>query len=394
MFVNFIPRKASRFITTKWHRIPLVDRWILGEILPPFYFAISAFTVVSLSVGVMFDLIRKIVESGLSLTFAIQIILLKLPSFLVLSFPMAVLLGTLLGYSKLSSNSEIKALRSIGISTRRIIAAALALGILMTCMTFIFNDLIVPNANRRAEITLRRGLGVSMHSDYANDVMYSRYGEIKDTESQRSWRGMTQLFYAKSFKNRLMKDVTVLDFSRAGYKQMLTAKQGSWNQSNGSWDFQDGNILTVASDGSLTSVDFENYIYPLDSGPEKIARLPKDANNMTLLDAFKAKKLYSDSGNIKEYRRIQVRIQEKFTLPMACIVFSLIGSTLACKSNTRTTQSQGFGLSIILIFFYYILSFVFSSLGVSGTLSPFVAAWSPVFISLSVGVYLLGKAGD
>jgi len=69
-------------------------------------FAISAFTVISLSVGVMFDLIRKIVEYGLPILQALQALIYSLPSFLVLSFPMAVLLSTLLSYGKLSAQWE------------------------------------------------------------------------------------------------------------------------------------------------------------------------------------------------------------------------------------------------------------------------------------------------
>ena len=76
--------------------IPIIDRWLFGQLVPPLIFAVSAFTVVSLSVGVMFDLIRKIVEFGLPITLAVQVMFLKLPGFLVLSFPMSVLLSTLL----------------------------------------------------------------------------------------------------------------------------------------------------------------------------------------------------------------------------------------------------------------------------------------------------------
>ena len=89
---------------------------------------------------------------------------------------------------------------------------------------------------------------------------------------------------------------------------------------------------------------------------------------------------------------MSVRIHEKFTLPCACLAFGLIGSSLGSKSNLRSSKSQGFGLSVILILFYYVLSFVFSSLGVKGAFTPFLSAWLPVFISLSVGLYLLKKA--
>ncbi|MFZ9464169.1 MAG: LptF/LptG family permease, partial [Vulcanococcus sp.] len=51
-----------------------------------------------------------------------------------------------------------------------------------------------------------------------------------------------------------------------------------------------------------------------------------------------------------------------------------------------------FGISVLLIFGYYLMSFIFSSLGIKGTLSPFLAAWSPVLIGLAAGLYLLRKA--
>ena len=77
-------------------RIPLLDRWLLGELIGPLLFAVAAFTVVSLSLGVMFELVRKIVESGLPVLIAIQVLLQRLPSFLVISCPMATLMATLL----------------------------------------------------------------------------------------------------------------------------------------------------------------------------------------------------------------------------------------------------------------------------------------------------------
>ena len=140
-------------------RIPLLDRWLLGELIGPLLFAVAAFTVVSLSLGVMFELVRKIVESGLPVLIAIQVLLQRLPSFLVISFPMATLMATLLAYSRLSANSELTALRSVGVTATRMIVPAMVLALLMTSLTFVFNDVVVPRANRAAEVTLRRALG-------------------------------------------------------------------------------------------------------------------------------------------------------------------------------------------------------------------------------------------
>ena len=97
-------------------------------------------------------------------------------------------------------------------------------------------------------------------------------------------------------------------------------------------------------------------------GPLELAKVPKDATEMTLKQALEAEKIYKKTGNIKEIRRIQVRIQEKFTLPFACLVFGLIGSSLGSKSNLRSSKSQGFGLSVILILIYYVISVSYTHL--------------------------------
>jgi lipopolysaccharide export system permease protein len=372
-------------------QIPLLDRWLLGELISPLLFAVAAFTVVSLSVGVMFELVRQIVESGLPVLIAVQVLLQRLPSFLVISFPMATLMATLLAYSRLSANSELTALRSVGVTATRMIIPALVLALVMSGLTFVFNDVVVPRSNRSAEITLRRALGKAIATEKGDNIVYSRFGRVEQPDGT-SGKGLLQLFYASKFRDGTMTDVTVLDFSRVGFTQMLVAESAEWNEREAKWEFLDGQILTLTPSGSTTSADFDRYLYPLSAAPIRIAKLPKDANNMTVAEALQAEQLLQQAGDIKEARRLQVRIQEKFTLPMACLVFGLIGASLGAKPNNRTSRSQGFGISVVLILVYYVLSFSFSSLGVKGTLPPLLAAWSPVLISFAGGGFLLRQA--
>ena len=389
-------KKFIRQVTSPWKSIPLMDRWLIAQILPPMLFAISAFTVISLSVGVMFDLIRKIVEFGLPLFLAIKVLFYSLPSFLVLSFPMAVLLSTLLAYGKLSANSELLALKSLGIKTSRIIAPAIAVSIFMTGLTFYFNDNLVPASNKLAESTLRAGIGSSFSSEKGKDnIMFSRYGSKIDSATNKPTKTnqfLTHIFYASLFENNIMQEVTVLDFSRQDIQQILKAKSAVFDKKNSSWIFTNGSIVSIDQGGQTTNIQFEKYRYPFIEGPLDLARIPKDATEMSLKQALEAERIYKETGNLKEIRRIQVRIQEKFTLPCACLVFGLIGSSLGSKSNLRSSKSQGFGLSVILILIYYVMSFVFSSLGVKGLFSPIIATWLPVLISMSVGIYFLRKS--
>jgi len=390
--------KTINKLVTPWYAIPLIDRWLLGQIIPPMLFAISAFTVISLSVGVMFDLIRKVVEYGLPLFLALKVLFFSLPSFLVLSFPMAVLLSTLLAYGKLSSNSELLALKSLGIKTSRIISPAIALSIFMTGLTFYFNDNLVPKSNKLAETTLRAGIGGSFVEEKAKEnIMFSRYGSRISASTKKPTRSnskLTHIFYAQWYENKIMKNVTVLDFSREDFQKILKANSARFNKKNSSWIFSEGSIVSIDPNGQTTNIQFKEYIYPFIEGPIELAKVPKDANDMTLKEALKAEKIYKNTGNLKEIRRIQVRIQEKFTLPCACLVFGLIGSSLGSKSNLRSSKSQGFGLSVILILIYYVMSFVFSSFGVKGLLSPIFAAWLPVLISLGSGAYFLRQSSS
>ena len=394
---SFVKRTVNR-ITLLWQVIPLIDRWLIGQLLPPMFFAISVFTVISLSVGVMFDLIRKIVEYGLPVFLAIKVLFYSLPSFLVLSFPMSVLLTTLLTYGKLSSNSELLALRSLGINNYRIVAPAIALSIFMTGMTFYFNDNLVPSANRLADITLRSGIGSSFSDNKRkNNIIFTRKGSRIDSDTNKPTKTntyLTHIFYASKFENNIMHAVTVFDLSRQNIRQILTAKNAIFDKDSSSWIFAEGSLISINTEGQTSNIQFQKYIYPFVEGPLDIAKVPKDAAEMSLKQSLEAEKIYKEIGNARELRKIQVRIQEKFTLPCACLVFGLIGCSLGTKLNIRSSKSQGFGLSVILILIYYVMSFLFSSFGVKGVITPIIATWSPVVISLSGGAYLLRKSNQ
>ena len=381
-----------RWMQRQWRRVPLLDRWLVGELVGPLLFGIAAFTAVSLSVGVVFELVRRVAESGLPLWAAVQVLIMNLPAFMVLAFPMATLMATLLAYSRLSGNSELTALRSVGVSTLRMVVPALTLALLMSLITFMFNDVIVPRANIAAANTLNRALGQAIATETADDTLYSRFGDLSAPNGEVG-QGLAQLFYARRFEDGQMKDVTVIDFSRIGQRQMLMARTGTWNPTAGMWEFRDGRLVSVdEAGGQTTSAQFDRYLYPLGQGPEDVAKLPTDANQMTVAQARRAERLLSEANNIKEARRLRVRIQEKFAFPAICLVFGLLGSSLGVRPNSRTSRSQGFGISVLLIFGYYLMSFIFSSLGVKGTLWPGVSAWMPVLIGLAAGGWLLRQA--
>lgn len=376
-----------------WSRLPLLDRWLLNELIGPLIFGVAAFTAVSLSVGAVFELVRRVAESGLPLDVAVQVLLLELPSFLVLSFPMATLMATLLSYGKLSGNSELTALRSVGVPTWRMVMPALALAMLMTLLTFSFNEAVVPRTMFEAKATLNRAIGRAVAGEQKENVMYSKFGRIQYPDGSER-RGLTHLFYAQRFDKGIMEDVTLLDLSRANQRVLLRSARARWSEAEAQWEFLDGQVFVVPSDQNSpsTSADFQRYLYPLGAEPLQAAQLPRDSNSLTIGQARTAERLLRESGDVQAARKMSVRIQEKFAFPAVCLVFGLMGSSLGAKPQSRHSRSQGFGLTVLLIFGYYVLAFTFSSLGVKGTLPPLVTAWLPVLIGLGVGGFLLRQS--
>ena len=160
---------------------------------------------------------------------------------------------------------------------------------------------------------------------------------------------LNQIFFSRIVEDNVMKNVTLIDFSVLGYKQILSADQGIFDRDKSAWIFSNGKVITLDESGKTTTIGFKKYLYPLGDGPLRVSEIPDDANKMTLMQALKAKKLYEETGDAKEARKMSVRIQEKFTLPCACLVFGLIGSSLGSKQNLRTVSYTHLTLPTTLV---------------------------------------------
>ena len=382
----------DRLKRATWMRLDLLDRWLLKELLGPLLFFIALFTLLLLTGGVMFELVRQMVDKNLPITIAVQVLLFSIPRWLALSVPIGTLMASLFVFTRLSANNELTALRSLGITTKRMISAALSLSMAMTLFSFILNDVVVPRSERHAEVILKRGLGKAVASEKGSNIIFSRFGVKIKPDGDKDRDALLQLFYARNFEDGEMLQVKVLDFTKPGLSQMLIAERATWNEAQASWDFLNGQVLTLAANGSSTKANFDRYVYPLGSGPLRLASIEKDAVNMTVAEAFQTLRLYEEAGSIKDARKMRVRIQEKFTVPMACLVFGLFGATLGAQPSYRSSRSFSFVLTLGIIAVYYVIGFSFSSLGVKGTLSPILAAWLPVMLFLGAGGLLLKQA--
>ncbi len=362
-------------------RLSLLDRYIASELFTPFLFGICAFSAVGLAIGSVFNLVQRVAESGLPLAIALQVFLLQAPNFVVLSLPMSMLLTTLIVYSRLSGDSEIVALRGCGVSLYRLVLPAITLSFIVTGITFFFNESLVPTTNYQASVVLNHALKQDK-PDQEKNIFYREF-----TSEQ-----LSQIFYARRFNDERMQDLMVLNFSLQGLSRIVTAKAAVWNSAQENWNFFNGTVYTVGPDGSYQNVSkFERRQLSLSRIPLDLATQSRKSEEMNITEAQQYLKLLEQSGDQRKIRQLRLRIQEKYALPFVCIVFGLVGASLGTKPQ-RTSSTTGFGISVVIIFGYYLLSFICSSLGEAGVLSPLVAAWLPTALGLATGGALLFRA--
>ncbi|MGF1496440.1 MAG: LptF/LptG family permease [Elainellaceae cyanobacterium] len=375
-----------------WLPTPSVmDRYIATELLFPFLFGVGAFSSLGISVGALFDLIRRVSEYGLPLSSAIEILLLRLPEFVSYSFPMAVLLATLMTYSRLSSDSELVALKGCGVSVYRMVIPALVLSLLVTGIMFTFNELIVPIANYRASTTLETALGGERWPSFQEEnILYQEYQEIKGDGRDEV---LTRLFYARRFDGQQMYGLTVLDFTQERLNQIISAKSAVWNYADQQWDFFDGTIYLVSSDGSYSNIlRFDQQKVQIPRTPLDIASSERqDPDEMNLAESWERVRLLKQRGSRTRLRRLLVRIHEKYALPFACLVFGLAGAALGSKLR-RTGRGMSFAISILIIFGYYLFYSICSALAHAEILSPLLGAWLPNLFGCVVAGFLLIRA--
>ena len=372
----------SRYVL-RCDRLSLIDRYITAEIVAPFLFSVGLFSTLGVAIGTLSDLVNKVFEFNLPLQTAVQVFLLKVPEFTAYALPISLLLATLMAYGRLSSDSEITAFRSCGISIYRLIVPAIALSVATTGITFMFNEFVVPTANYQATL-LQAAFIPQEDAVSSQDILYPEY-DVPGAPGHR----LKLLFYAAEFDGTDMKDLTVLIWSEQKLEQIVTARWARWNSVQQSWDFFDGMIYQITSDGSFNKLlPFNKRQISFSKAPFDLARQYRDPYEMNIAQAWKYTKLLRLSGDQKKLLMFQVRIQQKIAFPFVCLIFGLLGAVLGLRPQ-QTGKAKSFGLCIAVVFAYYLLSFLIGSVGIVGLLSPFMAAWLPNFIGFGVGGWLL-----
>jgi lipopolysaccharide export system permease protein len=368
--------------------LSVMDRYILTELIMPFLFGVVAFSSIGVAIGVLFDLVRRITESGLPLGIAAQIFVLKLPYFVSLALPLSMMLACLMVYGRLAGDSELIALRSCGVSIYRLILPALMMSLVLTGLTFLFNEAVVPAANRQASQMMSRALNQKEPTFREKNIVYQEFRN-QTLPNGETDRVLSRMFYARQFDGKKMNGLTILDFSQTGLNQIIVAESALWNTADKTWDFNNGTIYVIAPDGSYRNiVRFDNQRLQLPRTPLDIAETNLDPMEMNIAEIRQYLALVGQTGDDKQIKRLKLRIDQKIAFPFACLMFGLVGSALGTRPQ-RTTRAAGFGLSLVLIVSYHLFVGICEAFYGFGILSSGLAGWMPVLTGLVAGLLIL-----
>ena len=359
--------------------IKILDRYLFRELIEPFLFGLGAFTAILSASMIMFELVRAVVLKGMPIMIALQLFAYKLPAVVVYIFPMAMLLGALLAFSRLSHDSEIIAFQSSGLSLYRLIIPVLFLGLLVSFTNLAFQEVVVPKANKTA-----KNLLITTTTKQPPKLQKNVF--IPEME-----RGvLKRIFYADTLSGATMKDVIVQEFSEGRLAQIMTAKEAQWLINKAQWLFKTGTIYLISDAGEYKHlIKFQEQAITIKYTPADFYIGDKSPDDMTIAELREFITLKEKMGvDVTDFK---IQLNMKMSIPFASLVFALLGAPLGL-SPRRASSSIGLGISILVIFFYYIVTFVSLSIGELKLFSPVVSAWLPNVVTGGVGWYILSKA--
>ena len=359
--------------------IKIVDRYIFRELLEPFLFGLGAFTAILASSMIMFELVRAVILGGMPILVAIQIFIYKLPSIVVYIFPMATLLAALMAFFRLSHDSEVVAFRSSGISLYRLIIPVIFLGLLVSFTNLAFSEIVVPEAAKSAKNLIIET--TAQHKPKLQKNMFvpeMEHGVLK------------RIFYAELLEGDSMRRVVVQEFSEGRLTQIITADEASWQKGKEEWLFKNGIIYLISESGEYNHlIKFKEQSIAIKYTPADFFVGDKNPDEMTIAELRDFIELKRKMG--VDVTDFNLQLNMKMSIPFASLVFALLGAPLGL-SPRRASASIGLGLSILVIFFYYIIAFIFMAVGELKVLSPGLAAWMPNLITGGVGWYILARS--
>ena len=356
--------------------------YILKEILPIFFVGLTVFTIILLMDKIL-KLIELIVNRGGSLSNILMLFVFISPSFLIITIPIAVLLGTLLTFGRLSSDSEITAFKASGTSLYQLFFPVSVFALVAFLITGFLVFYGLPWGNRGFKATL------FLIAQSKADI------EIKERVFNDMFSGLVIYVDRVPIQRNRMEGILIYDDREKGMSNTIIAKEGFLINNRESQE-----IILRLNHGDIhryeprvhtfQKIKFDTYDLKLELSKVLLALGRKLKEFEMSIDEIK-EKIENLKKQGKDTTSQKVELYKRYAIPFTCIVFALIGVPLGIQPR-RSGRSYGFILSILILLVYYISVIAFEFFALNKTIPPYLAGSAPTFLFGCLGIYLLVKA--
>jgi len=358
--------------------VRILTRYILGEILSHTLIGCALFTFI-LFMPYLPHVLEMVVRNSSSFSSAAEIFLFTLPNLLRVTIPMSVLVGVLLGFSRLASDSEIVAMRAGGLGIWYFVRVASIVAIGGTLLGLVNSLYLAPRANR-AILDMEQSLGASQASyeiqprvfyeDFKNFVLYVQ--DVRSGSGAANWRQVFMADVSDPANPVITTAASATVVNDSSQLLLMRLRDGARHESKPGEE-QQYNISTFA----VTDL-------PLALNPQSEVHLGRlDTAIYALPMGELLQRIHGPDA-----KRYLIELNSRFSFPVACFVLMLVGVPLGVSSQ-RGGKSSGFVFTILLVFLYYFLSSTGMALGKQNRLPAFISVWAANLLFAAVGVFLL-----
>ena len=378
--------------TRLWYKRPvsapglrLLDRYILRELLGPFVLALVLFTFFLL-IDRIYHLTDLVITKGVPLPLVLQLLVFMLPSFVTLSLPMALLVAVLLAGGRMAGDLEIVACQAAGIGFTRLLRPVLMGAGAVALIGALFSMVLSPLAAREFQRQLFKILQARVVSG------------IKERVFNTTFPGITLYVEDVSPSEMTLQGVLVSDERNPRLSRIITAREGrlltdeadrriTLRLTGGAVNEADVVPVTAMptdgpapTGGSATAARYRyarfavyDMVLPLDSslGAMRGEKLEKDLT----YPALRAK-LAELLGDPVARAPFLVEWHKRMALPVAALVFAVLGFPLAVRSP-RGGRSLALMGSLVILVSYYLLLTVLEGSALRLRMPAWVAIWGP-----------------
>ncbi len=362
-----------------------LHRYIFNEIWPTFLTSLMVFVFIVMTAE-MLKISEWVINRGVHLGAVMRLLFYLIPGIILWALPAACLMAVFIGFLRLSSDNEILALKSSGISLYQMLPTVLFVSFVSFLLAMFlgvfgapwgnrsFKDLIFHIAESKAELG------------------------IKERVFCEPFDGVT--FYINSFstRERIMKDVFVVDRRDPSMTNTIVAKEGRIVPHPKSRSITigllNGTIFAVDKNfESARTVKFQTYnlnmgLSDIMSALESRKKGPQEMTTKELIANLK-----KETKGEAAHNETLIKLLENFSIPLAVFLMGIIGVPLGAQLKTRG-RSFGVVIGLAVFLIYYMCLAGVRSLCESGTIPPTLGVWLPdLFLFISC-VYLLHRVAS